>query len=79
MDNHIDSRITGHEILEALESESPQLVQLCPEEQRGGLFGMILWNLLAQEDSGDWRFYRMSNAWDETQWTTYFRPRSNES
>lgn len=69
----IDSRVTGRAILEAVRAESPHLLQTYHEEQLGGLFGMALWNLLAERPE-DWRFYRMSDTWNESQWTTYFRP-----
>lgn len=69
----IDSRVTGRTILEAVRAESPQLLASYHDDQLGGLFGMTLWNLLAERPE-DWRFYRMSDTWNETQWTTYFRP-----
>ncbi|MBI5877047.1 MAG: hypothetical protein HZB53_05290 [Chloroflexi bacterium] len=62
----------GSSILAKLETEVPHVVEAYPHDVRGGLFGMTLWNLLAQRQE-DWYFSGMTNALDEPWGYAYFR------
>ncbi len=51
----IDSGIAGREVLTTLTTEERALLAPVEEQDRGGLFGMVLWNLLCRHDV-DWLF-----------------------
>lgn len=71
----IDSSIAGSEILGQIRSASPQLLEEYSEEITGGLFGMTLWNLLAEHQT-HWCFYRKGgDPLDSPAGMTYFRLR----
>jgi hypothetical protein len=55
--NYIESRQLGSKILKEIERENPSLLSLEPADEIGSLFGMTLWNVLA-EDSDNWKFYK---------------------
>jgi len=65
----INSARAGSEILTRIESQSPHLLQPYHPDQVAGLFGMTLWNLLA-EHSASWCFYREPSP---TRGMIYFR------
>ena len=68
----VDSSIVGSKVLAAIEAREPQVLQACDQEEAGGLFGMILWNQLA-EGSEPWYFYPKANSGDEPGGKMYFR------
>ena len=68
----VDSAIVGSKVLSAIETREPQLLQTCDQEDAGGLFGMILWNQLA-ERSERWYFYPKATSGEEPGGTMYFR------
>lgn len=70
----IDSSWAGSEILGTIEAESPQLFDAEDPDQISGLFGMTVWNYLAQH-ADDWCFVRKAPLTDEPEGTKYFRRR----
>ncbi len=74
--NHesINSMQIGSTTLSRLETESPELFRPYQHDEIGGLFGMTLWNIIAERPE-DWRFYRLTNEMDEAWGTVYFRRR----
>jgi hypothetical protein len=68
----IDSSWLGSEILGRLEAESVELFDEEVPDQVGGLFGMTLWNHLAQH-SDDWWFVPKEGTVDRPEGTKYFR------
>jgi hypothetical protein len=71
---HIDSSIVGSEILGQIASTSPHLLDQYSQDDAGGLFGMTLWNLLAN-DSSRWSFYpKKADPIENVAGTIYFRP-----
>ena len=68
----VDSSIVGSKVLAAIEAREPQVLQACGQEEVGGLFGMILWNQLA-EGSERWYFYPKATSGEEPGGTMYFR------
>ncbi len=51
----IDSAIAGRQVLTSLTSEEQTLLSPVDEQDRGGLFGMVLWNVLCRHNA-DWLF-----------------------
>lgn len=75
-ENVLDSSIVGSQILRRIRERWPEVFDGYPEEVTGGLFGMVLWNMLARQDVA-WRF--MSKGVDELGDPTgkvYFRGRA---
>lgn len=56
---YIDSRQLGSKILKEIERENNSLLSQEPADEIGSLFGMTLWNILA-EDIDNWKFYKKS-------------------
>jgi hypothetical protein len=71
---HIDSSIAGSEILGRIASTSPHLLDQYSQDDAGRLFGMTLWNLLAN-DPNRWSFYsKKADPIENVAGTIYFRP-----
>ena len=68
----LDSSILGTEVLSAIEAREPHSIQDWDPDALGGLFGMTLWNRLAQSTES-WYFYGKAAADDEPGGTMYFR------
>ena len=68
----VDSSIVGSKVLAAIEAREPQLFQALDQEEAGGLFGMILWNQLAERPE-PWYFYPKANSGEEPGGKMYFR------
>jgi len=56
-EEQLDSSRLGSDILSKIEADSPNLLEEYQFEDVGSLFGMTLWNILAQH-SESWRFFR---------------------
>ncbi len=70
----IDSSIAGSEILDELSTTSPHLFDDFLSDQVGGLFGMTLWNLLAEQPE-QWYFVsKQGDPLDDPAGKSYFRP-----
>lgn len=74
--DHIDSPQVGSQVLRAIRTEAPDYLDSYSVEAAGGLFGMTLWNLLA-EHSARWMFYpKKADAHDDVTGTVYFRAKA---
>lgn len=69
----INSPLVGSRILQKI--RAPELLNGYSEEDTGGLFGMTLWNLVAQHPA-EWLFYAsLADPLDGVTGTVYFRPK----
>jgi len=71
--SYIDSRQLGSKILKEIEKENSTLLSQEPADEIGSLFGMTLWNVLA-DDRDNWKFYKKSiDSLDALTGTEYFK------
>ncbi|HEY5534512.1 MAG TPA: hypothetical protein VIL99_06215 [Ignavibacteria bacterium] len=71
--NFIDSLQLGSRIITKIEKENLSLYNQESADEIGSLFGMTLWNVLA-EDSENWKFLMKSiDSFDNAKGTQYFK------
>jgi hypothetical protein len=69
----LDSQHLGSDILKKIEKTNPVLYKQEPPDEMGSLFGMTLWNVLA-DDKDDWKFLSKSiDSKDGITGTQYFK------
>ena len=69
----INSRQLGNKILNKIEKNNPALIRQEPADELGSLFGMTLWNELAN-DTDNWKFHKISiNSLVALTGTIYFK------
>ena len=68
----IDSRQYAKTVLTKLERSSPELMNEWDSEELAGLFGMTMWNVIANYPES-WHFYRTIGKDGELRGTQYWR------